>query len=50
MSCSSLLIRFSMLMFCGTEQCDARLVQEAKKLWKGMTDLVTCLILRVLLL
>lgn len=50
MSRSSLLIRFSMLMLCGTAQFDARLNGEAEKLWERSNDLVTSLIPRDVLL
>lgn len=46
MSRSSFLVRFSMLVLSETAQCEARLVEEAEKLWEGMTDLVACLMLR----
>lgn len=46
MSRNSLLVRFSMLMLCGTAQYDARLNGEAEKLWERTNDLLTSLIPR----
>ncbi len=46
MSRSSFLVRSSMLVLSETAQCEARLVEEAEKVWEEMTDLVACLMLR----
>ena len=46
MSRNSLVIRVSMLMLCGTAQCDAGVIEEAEKLWEPKSDLMTSLMPR----
>ena len=46
MSHSGLLCRFSMLMLCGTAQCDARSIEVVKRQWNRMAGLIASLIPR----